>query len=173
MLSVEIIRTCIQYDEAMNRRVWESVMQLSDEQFVVEVKYSLGSLRDQMVHLAGVNGRWLRGLKEMPEAGNYSPKAVDYPTRESAFALWDGVAQDFLAYVDTLDEASLLYTPRGLPGATWQVLLHVANHGTDHRAQVLRILHDLGATSFPQDLLLHLYPDLRHRKIWIPPPLNA
>ncbi|MBK7915376.1 MAG: hypothetical protein IPJ94_03790 [Chloroflexi bacterium] len=26
----------------------------------------------------------------------------------------------------------------------WQVLLHVANHGTDHRAQLLRLLNDLG-----------------------------
>jgi uncharacterized damage-inducible protein DinB len=26
----------------------------------------------------------------------------------------------------------------------WQVLLHVVNHGTDHRAQLLRSLNDLG-----------------------------
>ncbi len=26
----------------------------------------------------------------------------------------------------------------------WQVLLHVVSHGTDHRSQMLRILHDMG-----------------------------
>jgi uncharacterized damage-inducible protein DinB len=38
------------------------------------------------------------------------------------------------------------------------VLLHVANHGTDHRAQLLRALHDFGAPTFDQDLILYLWP---------------
>ena len=39
----------------------------------------------------------------------------------------------------------------------WQVLIHVANHGTDHRAQILRALHDLGIPTFDQDLILYLW----------------
>jgi uncharacterized damage-inducible protein DinB len=31
------------------------------------------------------------------------------------------------------------------------VLLHVANHGTDHRAQLLRLLNDLGVRTVAQD----------------------
>jgi uncharacterized damage-inducible protein DinB len=39
----------------------------------------------------------------------------------------------------------------------WQVLLHVANHGTDHRAQLLRILHDLGVKTESQDYIFLVY----------------
>jgi uncharacterized damage-inducible protein DinB len=31
------------------------------------------------------------------------------------------------------------------------VLIHVANHGTDHRAQLLALLNQLGVKTFPQD----------------------
>jgi uncharacterized damage-inducible protein DinB len=33
----------------------------------------------------------------------------------------------------------------------WQILHHVANHGTDHRAQLLVGLNQLGVETFPQD----------------------
>ncbi len=39
----------------------------------------------------------------------------------------------------------------------WQVLLHVVNHGTDHRAQLLRILHDLGVKTESQDYIFFVY----------------
>ena len=39
----------------------------------------------------------------------------------------------------------------------WQVLLHVANHGTDHRAQLLRSLNDLGVRTESQDYIFFAY----------------
>jgi uncharacterized damage-inducible protein DinB len=42
----------------------------------------------------------------------------------------------------------------------WQVLLHVINHGTDHRAQILRLLHDLGIQTTSQDYIFYVYDHL-------------
>jgi uncharacterized damage-inducible protein DinB len=42
----------------------------------------------------------------------------------------------------------------------WQVLLHVVNHGTDHRAQVLRFLNDLGVETTSQDYKFYVYDNL-------------
>ncbi len=39
----------------------------------------------------------------------------------------------------------------------WQVLLHVINHGTDHRAQILRLLNDLGVETTYQDYIFYVY----------------
>jgi uncharacterized damage-inducible protein DinB len=39
----------------------------------------------------------------------------------------------------------------------WQVLLHVVNHGTDHRAQLLRLIHDLGVKTTSQDFIFYIY----------------
>jgi len=45
----------------------------------------------------------------------------------------------------------------GIPGPNWQALLHLANHGTDHRSTVLEHLHALGVPTFDQDLILWLW----------------
>jgi uncharacterized damage-inducible protein DinB len=42
----------------------------------------------------------------------------------------------------------------------WQVLLHVANHGTDHRAQILRLLNELGIQTTSQDYIFYVYEHL-------------
>ncbi len=39
----------------------------------------------------------------------------------------------------------------------WQVLLHVVNHGTDHRAQLLRLLNELGVETTWQDYIFYAY----------------
>jgi uncharacterized damage-inducible protein DinB len=134
--------------------MWNSIMQLSDEQFVAEIDYSHGSIRNQVIHLTAVDGRWLRALLEAPSARQYSLEPVDYPTRSSAFAVWEETADALQGYVANLTERELQRIPRGLPGQVWQVLLHLVNHGTDHRAQILRALHDHGEPTFDQDWIL-------------------
>lgn len=67
------------------------------------------------------------------------------------------------AYLDALRDDMLFEKP--LDGedkdlALWQVLLHVVNHGTDHRAQILRSLSDLGLTTPPQDYVFYCYDNL-------------
>ena len=41
----------------------------------------------------------------------------------------------------------------------WQVLVRV-NHGTDHRAQLLEFLHDLGVKTTSQDFIFYVYDHL-------------
>ena len=40
---------------------------------------------------------------------------------------------------------------------TRKVLIHVVNHATDHRAQTLRQLADLGVKTYPQDYVFYAY----------------
>jgi uncharacterized damage-inducible protein DinB len=63
--------------------------------------------------------------------------------------------KDIRDYIAILDDAALARIPKGLPTTIWQTLLHLVNHGTDHRAQVLRVLHDLKADTFDQDLVYY------------------
>ena len=156
MLSVEMIRTMTAYNYACHRALWNSIMTLTDEVFATEIPYSHGSIRNHMVHLANVDRGWLRGLKEDPNARTGRANPADYTTRASVRELCEAAAADVTAFVGGLDEATLQYQARGLPMTTWQVLLHLVNHGTDHRAQVLRALHDFGATTFDQDLLFFI-----------------
>lgn len=50
-----------------------------------------------------------------------------------------------------------IYQPFDLNLEVWQVLFHVLNHGTDHRAQMLAMLNQLGVETFPQDYAFFLF----------------
>lgn len=157
MSSTEQIRTLTAYNYALYDKVWDSIMHLTDAQFTEEVGYSHGSVRNQIVHVARTDVAWLRGLRDLPGAREFTLDPADYPTRADARALWETTAREVMEYVNGLDEATLQRQPQGMMGPAWQALLHLANHGTDHRAQILRNLHDLGAPTFDQDLIFHLW----------------
>ena len=151
------IQTLIEYNYALYNRVWESIMQLSDEQFVQEVAYGVGSIRNQMVHVAMVDTRWRRGLQGDPTARSYTPDPANYPTRMAVHTLWAESSQAVLSFVASLDETALENPAPNLNEPAWQILAHLVNHGTDHRAQILRLLHELGAPTFPQDFIIYLW----------------
>lgn len=153
MLSTDIVKTMLAYSYAYQGKLWDSILTLSEAQFLEEIAYSHGSVRNHMVHLANTDSGWLRGLKEEPDARSRRFDPADYTSAESARAICETVAAEVTAYAEGLDEAALLSVPEGMPMPVWQTLLHLVNHGTDHRAQVLRALHDLGAPSFEQDLV--------------------
>lgn len=156
-------RTLIDYHYAAYERVWAAASQLSQEEFTRDFDYSLGSVRNQLAHVMNVDDRWLSRLQSRPLPPNLDFE--DYPEAQSAQEKWMQIAQRVQAYAAGLDSDQLqqsveLHFP-GRGGShrnmRWQILLHVVNHGTDHRAQILALLHELGAPSFEQDLILHLW----------------
>lgn len=155
MNAVENIRAYIHYHVALSQKVWESIEQLSDEQFLQDDAYSQGSIRNLMVHIVSVDRRWLAGLKNQPDVGHL--EAADYPTRSSARTVFESVAKDLTDYVVTLSEEELLQNPENIPNSRMVVLMHMVNHGTDHRATVLQKLKEFGAPSFGQDFILWLW----------------
>ncbi|MBI5670061.1 MAG: DinB family protein [Chloroflexi bacterium] len=155
MTTLEVVCAMMDYNYTLHRRVWDSINTLTEEQFVQHVPYSHGSIRDHMVHLAATDTRWLRGLQGQPDARSFRLNPDDYPNRATTRSLCESVADEVMAYVNTLDEVAVQCRPQGLPMTVWQTLLHLANHGTDHRSQVLRALHDFGAPTFDQDLAFY------------------
>jgi uncharacterized damage-inducible protein DinB len=152
------------YHFTENRKMWDSyVTSLSQEQFTQDVDYSHGSVRDQIVHLMSVDDTWFSGLRgvEIPEPLN----PADFADRGSVRAHWDGVEQNMRDYLAELRDDMLFDKP--LSGEDqdlilWQVLLHVVNHGTDHRAQILRLLNDLGVKTTSQDCIFYVCDNLMH-----------
>jgi uncharacterized damage-inducible protein DinB len=67
------------------------------------------------------------------------------------------VAKDLSEYVSTITEDVLNKPTDKIDQPQWQILLHLVNHGTDHRATVLQQLNELGVKTFPQDLVMWLW----------------
>jgi uncharacterized damage-inducible protein DinB len=82
-------------------------------------------------------------------------------------AHWDKLEQSMREYLAELRDEMLFQKPITEPEEdkdliVWQVLLHVANHGTDHRAQILRSLNDIGLETPPQDYIFYVYDNPVH-----------
>jgi uncharacterized damage-inducible protein DinB len=161
-MNADAFRHFYEYHFAENRKIWDRyVMQLSDEQFTQHTDYSRGSVQDQILHLISCDTTWFSGLRgvEIPEDLN----PADFPGREGIRAHWDKVEEIMRGYLAELRDDMLFDKP--LEGEDkdlilWQVLLHVANHGTDHRAQLLRLLNDLGVKTDYQDYIFYVYEKL-------------
>jgi uncharacterized damage-inducible protein DinB len=158
-MNADAFRHFYNYHFAENRKLWDYVTQLSPEQFSQNVNYSHGSVRDQVVHLMNVEDAWFTPLRgsEIPEYVN-SGNGDD---RDAIRANWDKVEQSIRDYLAMLRDDVLLEKPfaegEDKDLILWQVLIHVVNHGTDHRAQLLRVLSDLGVKTIYQDYVFYAY----------------
>ncbi len=155
MTLAAIVRAQFGFNQAMNDRLWTIVVaHLADAQFVQEDGYSRGSIRGQVVHMANAQRDWFRGLLGAPGSGDL--RAEDYPTRAAARRICRQVDQESLDRVRDLTDADLERIPDGWSQPVWVGLLQLAHHGTDHRAQILRALHDLGAPTFDQNFAVYM-----------------
>ena len=154
-MELELIRTFIEYHLDMTRRVWDSINYITEEQFLADDAYSRGSVRNLMVHLTSTDRRWLAGLKNAEDVGHL--RFEDFAARAEAHQIFEQVAQDLSEYVNSLTEEEFNQNPKDVPNPRWQLLLHLINHGTDHRSTVLQRLHEFGAPTFDQDFIIWLW----------------
>ncbi|MCI0556893.1 MAG: DinB family protein, partial [Nitrososphaera sp.] len=163
-MNADAFRHFYDYHFTENRKLWDSyVTQLSPEQFTQAVDYSHGSVRDQIVHLISCDDTWFSELRGVEPSEPVPPANSD--DRKIIRAHWDSVEQRMRAYLAELRDEMLFDKPIEEPEedkdlSVWQVLLHVANHGTDHRAQLLRLLNDLGVKTTSQDYIFYVYDNL-------------
>jgi uncharacterized damage-inducible protein DinB len=162
MKSNEII-TIFDYNFWAFERVWECISQIADEQFVEDIDYSTGSIRNIIVHVMGGNRTWMSVLTGMQIPRRLAFEDFDKPSKTKA--KWDELQKEFLDQLNSLDQEQLDGTidwelfSQGLKSTNprWEILLHLANHGTDHRAQILAILHHhFHVKTVEQDMVIYL-----------------
>jgi uncharacterized damage-inducible protein DinB len=160
-MNAQAFRHFYDYHFRENRKIWDNyVAPLSHEQFTQPVGYSHGSVRDQIVHLMSVDEIWFNELRGLEPSEEFPP--ANFDDRDIIRARWDSVEQSVRDYLAELRDDMLFDKPIEEPDEdrdliVWQVLIHVVNHGTDHRAQLLRMLNDLGVKTRSQDYIFYAY----------------
>lgn len=163
-MNANAFRHFYDYHFTANRKIWDLyVTPLPHEQFTQAVDYSHGSVRDQIVHLISADDVWFSELRGVEPSEPVPPATFD--DRTIIRAHWDSVEQKMRDYLAELRDDMLFDQPIKEPDEdkdliVWQVLLHVVNHGTDHRAQLLRLLNDLGVNTEYQDYIFYVYEHL-------------
>lgn len=162
-MDADAFRQFYDYHFAENRKIWDAfITPLSQEQFTQPAAYSVGSVRNHIVHLISCDDYWFSGLRGLEMPDMLDP--TQFEDRATIRAHWDSVEQNMRDYLAKLRDEMLFERP--FPDGDdrilklWQVLLHVVNHGTDHRAQLLRLLNEFGVKTAPQDYIFYIFDNV-------------
>lgn len=154
------------YTDWANRCVWECVQKLSQADFEKPLTFSVGSIHVQCVHTLSVEYWWLGFLRTGEAQFIADDEYEQYKDRALLRQRWDKVTATNKAYVASLTDAELdrMVKPSWFEAdpaiSVRQALTHVANHSTDHRAQIMAMLHTMGYEGVGQDFLTYLHRDV-------------
>lgn len=156
MSKLELIRHVYGYNEWANGKLLDAAGVLTDEELNAIEAASWGSLITELGHIAGAQVVWLQRWQE-----GQNPRPItgvqELSTLTEVRALFAGSHGDLRKFVDSLTDEKLDAVLRYRDSAgndaekpLWQMMVHVANHGTYHRGEFAGVLTDLGYS--PGDL---------------------
>ena len=159
---LEYIHMLYDYQYWGNQRVLDGTAQLSQAQLDAPTTNGYASLRATLVHAMSAEWLWRSRWQGI------SPKAgldeQDFPTLASIRTRWQQEEQQTRAFLATLKESNLTsdLTYQNMQGMTftlplWQMLVHVVNHGTQHRSEVAFMLTALERSPGDLDMFVFLH----------------
>jgi uncharacterized damage-inducible protein DinB len=159
-MNPEHVRLIYDYNVWANRRSLDSCAGLSQEEFTRDLGSSFRSMRDTLVHILAAELIWLERWKG--GTPTQLEPADRYPGLELVRQRLTEVDNQLIAFASELGGekmASVLHyrTTDGKEQAQpyWQMMQHLANHGTYHRGQVTTLLRQLGAKPVATDLITY------------------
>jgi uncharacterized damage-inducible protein DinB len=153
-------RTHIRYTGWASRRVLEAVEKLTEEERSRPMKVSHESMLGTLGHIHFADRIW---YSRTVDPSVTIPPMAEMSTMEALSRDWPELQAKWQAWADALSDADLErvvnYKYRdGRPGATpaSQIVLHLVNHATLHRGQVVGMLRQVGVAPPITDLIFYL-----------------
>jgi uncharacterized damage-inducible protein DinB len=137
---VETIRTLYGYGTWANARVFDVAERLDNIQLLADAD-GHGSIRDTLVHIVAAEWLYVERWQGHSPRDLWDPAAFsDVAAIRNRWAEVDAEMQRLIAGL-TQDELARLISYVNFQGETWtyplwQLLLHQANHATQHRSEV-------------------------------------
>ncbi len=150
-VTLELIRSLYEYGRWADERIFEAAEGLTTEQLETPGTAGHGSIRETMLHLISAHRGWLSwwdGSMSAEESMQAGLDAADYPDLAAVRAIWSDVQRQTWAFIDGLNEtdmgreftSTIPWTGQTVTLLLWQMMTHVANHGTQHRSEAAAML---------------------------------
>ncbi|MGB7338224.1 MAG: DinB family protein [Phototrophicaceae bacterium] len=159
MITLDYMRLLWNYNYWAQHQLWECLKTVSQSDFEHEIAYGIGSLHKHAYHTMWAEALWLARIQNV----NLSDWDIqDYPTPNSIINRWQHVETNWRDFIDHLTEHDLetTFIAKASTGTfkhtIGETMLHVVNHSTDHRAQMLRLIGEFGGQTFEQDIIFYL-----------------
>jgi uncharacterized damage-inducible protein DinB len=158
-MNVADLLTMYDYNYWANRRILRAAAGLTAEQFVAQTDLSWGSIRNVLTHTLSAEWIWRIRCQE-----HRSPSTMLDPEQVSSLdaltTLWQEEEAAMRSYLASLDQEALSQplayvstTGRPFSSTLWHILMHVVNHGTQHRSEVAHMLTQLGHSPGDIDMI--------------------
>jgi uncharacterized damage-inducible protein DinB len=151
------------YNYWANRRLLQAAEKISPDQLAQGLPMSWESVLGTFVHI--MSAEWIWRMRCQEKVSPAAPlDAGQFTTLALLRRRWDEEEQTMRGYLAGLDAAALqevihYRNTRGEPFAytLWKILVHVLNHGTQHRAEIALYLTTFGQS--PGDIDFPRYLD--------------
>ncbi len=161
-------RTHIRYSGWASRKLLDAAEALTEEQRTKPMGVSHESIQGTLGHIHAADRIWYKRTVE-PEM--VMPPIAEMSSLEAITANWPDLQAKWETWADSLADADLermvMYKLlNGTPGESLasHIVLHLVNHATLHRGQVVGMLRQLGVKPPVTDLIFYL----RERKTGTP-----
>lgn len=143
------------YNYWASQELSKRLLLLSAEQQEAELPSSFRSIKATIIHLWDAESIWWQRLKLNENI--VVPSLSFHPTTPEALNGLLGQSQQWKEWVDqaTLPQLEHVFAYQNskkelFKQPVWQMLMHVFNHGTFHRGQIVTMLRQLGEEKIPQ-----------------------
>jgi uncharacterized damage-inducible protein DinB len=166
-MTADLLRTFYDYDGWATAKLLDAAEDGTTDEWMAGGGTGLRSLRDTFVHMLTAQKRfisWCDGSLPYAEARAQTLDPAAYPTVADVRRTAEELRRRWEIFTRGLSDADaaapLTYrTPRGeeLSQPLWELMLHVANHGTQHRAEIAAMLSASGRSPGDLDFIVYLW----------------
>ena len=160
---LDAITRLYDYNTWATERLFDSLKQLSEEQYTAPGCSGRGSIKETLAHtVIGQWGwiAWMEGKADPREAMTAQLSDVELASLDATRKRWREIDAQTHEYIAGLAESEVqavreLITPDGqrYTPLLGELLMHVANHDAHHRAQIIAAIRRAGHTPGAFDLL--------------------
>ena len=166
-MKIDEVRTLFDYNYWANDRILSAAKKVSADQFTAPAAFPYGSLRGTLMHVLDAERTWRMRCQHIADIPDLVE--ADYPTLDALLQFWRKDEAAMHAYLGSLtanDLATSITYSIG-EGKTrsrilWHAMVHVMNHGTQHRSEAAAILTSFDCSPGDIDFTVYLLDENWH-----------
>jgi len=150
----ELLKQYASYNSWANQRIIEIILALPEEKHLQAIPSSFNSIQATMLHLWDAESAWWQRLKLQERvivpSENFNGTLKDITTGITQ------LDQQWQEWVSNANENAIGHViqyynskKEHFKQPVWQIMLHVINHNTYHRGQLINMLRQLGVEKIP------------------------
>ena len=151
----QLLVSFTQYEYWANKQILELVLSLSEAQQQQEIKSSFPSIYKTCLHMWDASTIWWQRLHKVEQI--VVPSLTSHPTMNDIANSLLQQNKEWTDWVNAAVETDFEYVLpyKNMKGdffqqAVKEILLHLSNHGTYHRGQLVTMLRQVGVEQIPQ-----------------------